>query len=301
MPITHPFEYVRPDSLAEVLSILAKHGRKAMILAGGTDLVVHLKEDRATPDVVVDVKGLPELRGIRVSQGKATIGALATFTDILESKELREHSPLLVESAHTVASVGIRNRATLVGSLCSAVPSLDCGPALLVYDALVLTKSSDACSAGERSLSIHDWFTGPKKTALRDHEMATAVTFEPPTAKHASVYVKLGRYAGEDLAQAGIAVLLTQDREYRVAFCALGPVAKRARRVEALLKGKDLSADLIKQARRVIVDEISPITDIRASQEYRTLMAQVMIERALTEVTARLRGHTTPSHTLLGG
>ncbi|MBN1424333.1 xanthine dehydrogenase family protein subunit M [Candidatus Fermentibacteria bacterium] len=296
MAIVHQFSYARPSTVVEVLSLLALHGERATIMAGGTDVVVHLKEGRLVPECVIDVKDLAGFRRIAVSDDRLEIAAGVTFSDILCSPEVRDGFPLIAESAATVASTGIRNRATLAGNLCSAVPSLDCGPAVLVHDAHVHLASA----RGERNVSIHQWFTGPKQTARRPDELVVSVTVPRPQRRHAGCYVKLGRYRGEDLAQAGVAVMALEDKTYRVAFCALGPIPARAHTIEELLAGRELDEETLTRAKAAVDGEIAPISDIRASQAYRRHMAALMLERGLLEAARRLRGEP-PAMALLGG
>jgi carbon-monoxide dehydrogenase medium subunit len=239
-----------------------------------------------TPEAVIDLKGIPELWRLDVKGGALSIGARVTFTELIESGLVKERFPVLWEASRTVASCGVRNRATLAGNICSAVPSLDGAPALLVHEARVRTRGP----AAEREIPISEWFTGPKRTALRPDELVTAVELPLPEKKSAGCYVKLGRYRGEDLAQVGLAVLAEEGNIWKLAFCAVGPVAKRAGKIEALLNGKKLSAALIAKAKALVAQSISPITDIRASQEYRLHMAQVMLERGLKAAAARLSG-----------
>jgi carbon-monoxide dehydrogenase medium subunit len=180
----------------------------------------------------------------------------------------------------------VRNRATLVGNLCSAFPSLDGAPALLVHGACVHTRGP----IEEREIPVAEWFTGPKRTALLTDELVTAVELPLPKKRSSGCYVKLGRYQGEDLAQVGLAVLAEEGNLWKLAFCAVGPVARRAERIEALLKGKRLSGPLIAKAKALVAQSISPITDIRSSADYRLHMAQVMLERGLHAAAARLAG-----------
>lgn len=284
MAIVHEFGYARPATMDEALALLDRHGAAAAVLAGGTDLIVNLKEGRARPEVVIDIKSIAELCRLELADGRLEIGSCVTFSDLLRSDAVRRAFPLIAESAATVASVGIRNRATLVGNLCSAVPSLDCGPALLVHDAQVRIQSL----GGPRTVSIHEWFTGPKATALRPGELVTGVSVPRPTKRHAGCYLKLGRYRGEDLAQAGIAVMAIEGPAYRVAHCALAPVARRARFVESILDGANLDAGVRGLATAALARDIVPISDIRATAAYRRHMAGVMLERALMEASRRL-------------
>jgi carbon-monoxide dehydrogenase medium subunit len=235
--------------------------------------------------VVVDLKDIAGLDGIEAKDGAIRIGALATFSDLIASGTAAAKVPLLVEASHTVASVGVRNRATLVGNLCSAVPSCDGGPALLVYEASLEVIGPE----GERSISIGDWFLGPRMQALAAGEIVTAVSIPDP-GDHGGCYVKLSRYRGEDLAQVGVAVLALPGDVYRVAFGAVGPVPFRASDVEAHLAGRKLDEATLDGLPPLVDAAISPIDDIRASKEYRIHMSRVMLKRGLLAAAARLCG-----------
>ena len=284
MVIANEFDYQRPDTLAEAIQILGDHPGSARLLAGGTDLVAWLRDDAVAPDLVVDIKGVPGLRDLRVDGETLHIGSLVTFTDLIESDIAAEHAPLLAEMAETVASQGIRNRATMAGNICSAVPSCDAGPVLLAYDTTVHLAGPD----GERSVDINDWFVGLRKTARTDDEVVTHLTIA--LRSHGGVYVKLMRYAGEDLAQAAVGIVVYSDYEYRVAFGAVAPTPIRSARIEGVLRGKPLTEELVAEAVSMVRDEISPITDMRASAEYRIRMTEVMLKRGLPAATERLAG-----------
>ena len=286
MPIITEFEYHRPQSLKEALSLLAKYKGTAAVLAGGTDLLVRMKENLQTPQAVIDIKQAKGLGGLKAGAKSLTVGALASFAEIIESQEVREKYPLLWEAARTVGSTGVRNRATLAGNICSAVPSLDSGPALLAYEAVIAVQSA----TGKRVIKAEDWFLGPRKTALKQEELVISITIPLPPEKYGAAYAKLGRYRGEDLAQAGIGVIALADKTYRIAFCALGPTPKRAASIEKFLKGKELSAENTAAACALVEAEISPITDIRATREYRLHMARILLERALLAAQCRLDG-----------
>ncbi len=285
MPIVHDFEYYKPASLAEALRLRART-RGAAILAGGTDIINEIKEGMAKPAALIDIKGLSSLQKIQFKDGRLTIGALVTFSEIIESDIVKKRFPVFIEVARTVGSVGIRNRATMVGNVCSAVPCMDSGPLLTVFDAAVIVQSSN----GRRKIPVSDWFCGPRETSLKKSEMVTAIEIPLPQKKHAGCYAKLGRYAGEDLAQASVIVLALADRFYRVAFGSVGPVPIRAIEIEDLLRGKEPDSAIIAQAQQLIPGIVKPITDIRASKEYRLHMCQVMFERALFTAYDRLNG-----------
>ncbi len=284
MAIINDFEYHKPKDINETLLLLSELNGKAKILVGGTDLIVHLKEELAKTENLIDIKGIADLNKIEISEDSIFIGAGVTFTDIIESKKLKEKLPILWEASEKVASVGIRNRATVVGNICSAVPSLDSAPALLVYDAEILVQSKTR----KRTISIHDWFIGPKKTILNTDELVLGIKI--PISQHAGVYEKLGRYKGEDLAQAGIGIFVNANRNYRFAYCAVGPVPKRMKKLEDFLHNKEISDKLLEEAAKLIPDEISPISDIRSSKEYRIHMMKVMFKRGLQKSVALLKG-----------
>ena len=286
MAIAHQFDYVKPPTLREAVRLLARYGARARALAGGTDLIGLLSDGVAAPEAVVDIKGIPGLDRIEFKNGVLSIGALVTFSDLRESPIVARKFPVIREMTGWVASVGIRNRATMVGNLCSAVPCCDSGAVLLVYDAAVLV----AGPAGKRKVPLREWFLGPRQTVLKRGEIATGVTVSLPKQKHGACFIKLRRYEGEDLAQASVTVLALAGNRYRVSFGAVAPRPIAAERIEALLEGQALSDGLIQEAVRLVPEEIAPITDIRATKEYRLHMVGVMLERGLRAAVARLAG-----------
>ena len=285
MPIINEFAYFKPTTIAQTLKLLATY-KKSAFLAGGTDLLNLLKEGVERPEAVIDIKGLAALRKITFAKDRLHIGGLVTFSELIESKIVQRHFPLIVETARTVASPGIRNRATMVGNICSAVPCLDSGPLLLAYEATVSLVSA----AGKRNIPVTEWFLGSRKTARKPNELVSGLTIPLPKEKHAGCFVKLGRYAGEDLAQASVLTMVLAGNRYRIAFGSVGPVPSRAERIEALLNGKELDARLLAEAKDMVAAQISPISDLRATKEYRLHMCRVMLERALLASVERLAG-----------
>jgi carbon-monoxide dehydrogenase medium subunit len=288
MTIAHDFAYLRPATMPDAVAMLSENAG-AMLLAGGTDVVPWLRDDAITPDVVIDIKDVPGLSGIEMVGDTLRIGALATFTELMESELANDVVPVLVEAAHTVASVGVRNRATLVGNVCSAVPSCDAGPPLLVYEASMEVVGPD----GERRIPILEWFLGPRSQSLGDGEIVTAITI-PVLDKHGGCYTKLSRYKGEDLAQVGVAIVALPDKQYRVAYGAVGPVPFRAPAIEEYLAGKDPDETTLAGLPQLIDAAISPIADVRATKEYRTHMSRVMLNRSLVSAASRLEGGGPP-------
>ena len=286
MSIIHDFKYARPADIEEALALLAEHGAGAEVLAGGTDEIAWLREDMVTPGILVDIKRIPGLAAIEAKDGMLVVGALVTFTDLIESAVVTDTLPVLAEMAHTVASPGIRNRATVAGNICSAVPSADASPVLVALEAVVVLVGPD----GERRVPIDEWFVAPRQTVRRAGELVTAIEIPIPAEGHGGAYVKLGRYEGEDLAQVAVGVVVTPGPAYRISFGAVAPVPIRARRIEAALNGAPPDATAMAAARALLPEEIAPISDLRASKEYRMHMAGVMLERGLKAALQRVTG-----------
>ncbi len=291
MPITHPFEYINVQTLQNALDHKERLQNRARILAGGTDLILNLKENLDTPEWLIDIKGIQELNRLEFHGGTLIIGANVTITEIHESPLVREKYPLLMEATGKHGSRAIRNRATMVGNICSAVPCLDSGASLLIYDAYVEAARLQSGAICYRHIPISDWFKSPKMTSIDPSEIITGIHIPLPSEPHAGCYIKLGRYRGEDLSQVGVAVMALDGSKVRAAFSAVGPVPIRATRIEALLNGNTPDETLMTQALNLIEQEIFPITDIRATREYRMHMAKVMFDRALTAAISRLHGN----------
>lgn len=285
MALIHQFDYAKPKSLDETFALLSRHD-DAMLLAGGTDLVDMIRDGAVRPDIVVDIKGLDTLNGITFENNTLSVSANTTFSDLIASKLIAEKYPVIIELAKTVASVGIRNRATVIGNICSSVPCMDSGPLLTSYDAVIQTAGPN----GKRSIPAGQWFIAPRKTSIQKGELVTGVSIPHPKVKHAGCWVKLGRYAGEDLAQVSVLILALADGTFRISFGAVAPVPVRAKRLEAILNGQKITPSLIEEAAQLIEKEITPITDVRASKEYRMHMAKVMFERGMKAAMSRLNG-----------
>jgi CO/xanthine dehydrogenase FAD-binding subunit len=286
MAIAHPFEYHKPATLDDALALQARYQGKVEMLAGGTDLINWLKEDFVQPAAVIDLKGIDALRTLEFKGNTLHVGALTTFRELIDAEIVKTRFPLIVEQSGVVGCHGVRNRATMVGNICSAVPCCDSGPVLYVYDAQVVLKSAK----GERKVPIQSWFVAPKKSCRQPDEIVTGLEIPLPAGKNAGCYVKLGRYKGEDLAQASVAVLALDGGEYRVAFGAVGPTPIRATKIESILRGKELTASVLEQVIGLVPETIAPISDVRATKEYRLHMAKVMVKRGLVAAAGRLDG-----------
>jgi len=286
MVIIHDFKYVKPQKVQEAVKLKAAGGKGAILLAGGCEIINNLKAGGAEAETVIDLKGIDELGRIGLKDGKLDIGSTVTFRQLLDSAKIKKQFPLLGETAAAIGSVSIRNRATLVGNIVVGEPYRDSAPTLLVYDAVVRLRNAK----GEKEVALSDWFIDARKSALADDQTVIGLSLSKPRGKHGGAYLKLKRYDGQDFGQAAVAVIASADKKYRVAFGSLGPVPVRAKKIEALLAGKELNEKLIARAVKLVPEEISPKTDIRMSAEYRQHMAGVMLERGLKAAAARLKG-----------
>ena len=172
MPILQGFDYYKPTSVSEVLKILSKY-KTPSLLAGGTDLINNLKSETDQPDAVVDIKGIKTLQGIALKNGVLTIGAAVTFSDLIDSKIINTKFPVIAEVARTVGSVGVRNRATMIGNICSAVACADSSPLLMAYEATVVLQAKK----GKRRIPIAKWFKGNKRTGIKRNEIVKDISF----------------------------------------------------------------------------------------------------------------------------
>lgn len=288
-----PFEYFAPGSLKEVLALL--HGSAgARVIAGGTDLMLLLKDRVVQPEVVIDLNRVPELSFVERDGDKLRIGAAATLNEIRASPAVREWAPLLLEAIAEFGSHMLRNRATIGGNLCHASPAADLAPPLLALDASVILRSI----VGERSVPLSEFFAGPGQTVLQPGEVLREI--EIPCRKGVSGYLKLGRRKGFNISIVAVAVFgAIEDgkaEDMKLALCAVGPTPFRSRAAEAALNGNPFSADVIDEAARLVRQDVERATDIRkasatrratptyrrATSPYRVEMSQVMARRVLT-------------------
>jgi carbon-monoxide dehydrogenase medium subunit len=278
------FEYFEPKTLDDAVSLLSKHAGKADLLAGGTDLLVEIKEHIRAPDYVVNLKKIPGLgrldydakRGLR-------FGALVTAREIETSPLTADNYRGLRQSAREIGSIQIRNRATVAGNICRASPSADTLPPLIADGACVKIFGPD----GERVVALEEFFTGPGKTVLKPNEPVTEVTIPAPAPHTGSVYIKHGRRKAMELATVGVAVSLTRDgdicREIRIVLGAVAPTPIRARRAEAMLRGQKLDERAIEAAAETAMSESRPISNVRGSADYRRAMVRVLTKRAVAQ------------------
>jgi CO/xanthine dehydrogenase FAD-binding subunit len=284
----HTFAYLRPATVAEVVAILEANGPDARVLAGGTDLLIRLRDGSAAPAVVVDLKRIADLRpGIRRDGDRVVIMATTVMTDVAADPLIRRHAPALAEAAAVVGSVQIRNRATLAGNVCNASPAADTAPPLLVYDATLVVEGP----GGSRRIAIDDFFVRSGVTTLARGELVTAIELPVPPWRRAAVHLRRTRRRGHDLASVTLTCGVDETGVTRIAYGSMGP--RPVLRVDDSGVLADPSADPI--ARTAILEamfgDASPSPrSMRASPEYRLAMLRVLGARALQGAIERLVG-----------
>jgi len=268
------FDYERPTSVAEAARLLGEGGPSSAVLAGGTDLLVDLRGGRRDVQLLVDVKGIKALRRLDVDRaGGLAIGAAVPLNEILEHAVLRRVLPGLAHAAESIATYQLRNRATAVGNLCNASPAADLGPILLTLDASIVAHSAH----GERTVGIAQLFTGVKKTSLRPGEIATEIRIPAPEPKLRSAFLKQQRLRGHDLAVVNVAgTYAPATGLLRVAFGSCAPTPLALAPIDA--KGVSLEA-VADEAGRAALAAASPISDVRASADYRRAVLPVLVKR----------------------
>jgi carbon-monoxide dehydrogenase medium subunit len=287
-------EYFAPKSLSEALSLMDRYDGEAKVIAGGTDVMVDIKY-KEEPGCLINIKAISGLAGIQENGGGLTIGPLTTIREIETSALVREKLPVLWEAAHQFASLQIRNTATIGGNICRASPSGETLTPLLVLEA----KAKLAFAGKETSEMFTSFFSGPGKTALGTKGILTAIEVPYPAPGSRSAYLKHAVRGAMDIAMVGVAVLITPDaakknmQDVRIGLGAVAPTPLRAAKTEALLRGKPLTAALIKEAAAMAASESSPIDDQRSSAEYRRWIVEALTRRGLAQTSKTATGKET--------
>ena len=282
----HTFAYARPTLLAEAVALLEAHGPDARLLAGGTDLVIRLRDGTARPGVVIDIKRIAEMRpSIREEAGCLVIGAGTVMTDIAADERVRRSFPALAEAAAVVGSVQIRNRATLAGNVCNASPAADTAPALLVHAARVVAVGP----AGTRRIPIDGFFVRSGVTTLARAEIVTAIELPLPDRAMGAVHVRRTRRRGHDLASVTLCCGVDATGVTRIAYGSVGPRPVLAVDESGVL-ADPTAPGAAKEAifERLFADASPSPRSMRASPDYRLAMLRVLGARALRIAIDRL-------------
>jgi carbon-monoxide dehydrogenase medium subunit len=280
------FDYSSPSTLDEALGVLAQRGDDAKVMAGGQSLIPLLKLRFSQPQLILDIGRLPRMAEIKREDGHIRIGALVRHVDVERSKELTKLLPLMVEAVHWIADPLVRNRGTLVGSVCHADPSGDWGSIMLALNAELVAQSK----SGERVIPIDGFFQGPFTTTLRPDEVATAIRIPLPTGPSGGSYHKLERRVG-DFATVAVSVQIELDgrkvKQAGIGLTSVGATNLKAKKAEAALVGHELNDAVIKEAARLAAEAAEPKDDIRGTAAYKRDIVRVFVQRGLKAALAR--------------
>ncbi|KKM12178.1 hypothetical protein SY88_04860 [Clostridiales bacterium PH28_bin88] len=287
--LAQDFEYHEANSLQQVFDWMSEYGEKAKVLAGGTDLLVKMKNGVLHPRHLIFIKKVDSLRFIEYGQVGLAIGAATVLSRVEKHEAVKRYYSALFEAVRSMAATAIRNMGTVGGNLCNASPAADTAPALIVYEATVKLASKH----GQRVVPVNEFFIGPGKTVLAPDEIMTEINVPSVPANGGSCFMKLGRVSA-DIAKINVAVAVErEDRtclKCRIAFGSVAPTPVRVNALEELLAGKELTGDLVRTVASQTGDHIQPITDIRSTRDYRIKVSQIMLEEAIKAAWQRAGG-----------
>ena len=307
------FDYFKPKNLEEVLTLLAKYGEKAKLIAGGTDVIVMIKQKAMAPDVLISLRGIPDLDQIKFN-GSLSIGPMVTHRAIEKSEVIRKNFSALTDATDYLGSVQIRNVATIGGNICTAAPSADTATPLLVLGTQAKIKSLKK----ERTVPVEEFFKGPGETELKPGELVRELLIPKLLPNTGSAYYKLQRRLALDLPILGVSVLLSLDKnkvtcsdmlcttspissilhkmeedeiickDVRIALGVAAPTPMRAVKAETLLRGKKLSDELLEEVANTASQEAQPRDTIRGEAWYRKDMVRVLVKRMAMKCIERV-------------
>ena len=286
------FDYASPATLADAISVMARANGSARPLAGGTDLIDHVRTGRLSPDLLVDVKKLPELNRLDCGADGLFLGAAVPCWKIIDNPDLARDYSALVESCQIIGGIQIQNRASVGGNLCNSGPAADSIPSLIALGAHCVLASS----SGNRSVAVEEFCTGPGKNVLRPGELLVELTFPAPAANSGSHYRRFIPRNEMDIAVVGVAASVTLDAAgqsftaARIAMGAVGPTPLLAKDAAAALIGQPVSEATIAGAAEAAKSIATPISDMRGTVEFRKHLVGVLVTRVIQAAVSRARG-----------
>ncbi len=275
------------------MSIKKDRGAAARVIAGGTDLILRMRDKVLSPSLLIDLRRL-SLDGILLTDEGLSLGAYVSLSQVLESADIEKHFPALPAACREFAGPPIRNRATLGGNIINASPAADLVPPMIAYDAKILLSSS----GGERVLPLVEFFVGPGQSVIEPGEILTEIRIPLMPTPSAAIFIKLGQRRSMAISQVNVTTRLTLGEsglpvEARIVLGSVAPVPMRAVTAEKLLQGNELSDEQICEAAKTAREEVTPISDVRASESYRLQMTEVLVRRALLATRDELAGSAT--------
>jgi CO/xanthine dehydrogenase FAD-binding subunit len=282
------FEYFAPKTLESALGILAEHGDGAHLFAGGTDVMVKMSAGRLRPKAIIRLMDVEGLDGINFHPKEGlTLGATARLAEVASHPDILKHYPALAHSVQVMANEEVRHMGTVAGNLCNAAPSADTAPPLIAMGAEVTLESLN----GQRRLPLDQFFKGPGLTAMQHGEVMTSIHVPVPQPKSGASYMRISARCGVDIAAVGVGVMTVFNgkgcKEARVVLGAVAPIPMRATKTEDLLKGRQWTQGLVEEGGNLAAEEAKPISDVRASAEWRKKMVAVLTKRTLEEARER--------------
>lgn len=287
------FQYFEPRSLDEAITLLNQYGSLASVMAGGTDLLVEIKEHVRSPDFVINIKKIAGLNKLHFDPaGGLAIGSLVSVRELETNPIVREKYAGLAQACRELGSIQVRNRATVAGNICRASPSADTLPPLIADGAVVKLFGHQ----GPRSFLLQDFFTGPGQTKMMGGEILIEIVIPAPPPQTGKVYIKHGRRKAMELATVGVAVTLTLEnevcRDARIVLGAVAPTPIRALAAEKIIEGTRAEVEVVSEAAYAAMDQSRPISDVRSSAAYRREMVRVLTERAISQAFVLARKDT---------
>jgi carbon-monoxide dehydrogenase medium subunit len=278
------FDYYAPQSIEEALRLLLEIGDESMLMAGGTDILMKMRRRAIQPKAIVGLKQIAGLEQIAFDRKKGlTIGATALLSAVASHPDILKYYPAVAYAASQTANVQIRNMGTVAGNLCNAAPSADNAPTLKALGAHVMLTSAK----GQRKLSLEDFFKGPGITAMEKGEILTAIEVPPPLAYSGAAYRKLATRGKLGCSAVGVGAMVIMEgavcREVKIVLGSVAPIPMRAKHAEDVVRGVPLSAELLAKAGLCAYEECRPISDVRATAEYRREVVAVLTARAIEE------------------
>ncbi len=287
MPVA---EYIAPTTLADALHLKQERGADARVIAGGTDLILRMRDKVFSPAALIDLRDL-SLNGLSLTGNEMRVGAYVTLEQLLTSAEMAKLFPAIPAACREFAGPPIRNRGTLGGNIVNASPAADLVPPLIAYDATIVLSSSK----GERVLPLVEFFVGPGQSVLEPAEILTEIRLPLMPARSGSAFIKLGQRRSMAIAQVSVAARISLDEsgvisEARIVLGSVAPTPVRVVAAEQILVGENPGEETLRAAAQKAQDEITPISDVRASASYRLDMTAVLVRRVLFATWDELRG-----------